>query len=138
MAADFQEHRDMGPCILIEWPYEMSEMTCMAKERRRTSVCMPAHKSHLLWPLNISCFSPLNHVYRIAIQQLAQDSIYISKLEFLHTYPSTWLIILTTENIQRGFQASGLVPFHLERVLSNLTVARTPSLQQRVASSNTP
>lgn len=42
---------------------------------------------------------------------------------------------LSASNAQAGFQATGLIPFCPERVLSSLTVVRTPSLLQTEADS---
>jgi hypothetical protein len=48
-------------------------------------------------------------------------------VDFLTIYTQIWPTVLTQQNIQAGFQATGLVPPCLDRVLSSLTVVRTPS-----------
>ena len=54
---------------------------------RIISLCMPAHTSHLLQPLDVSCFSPLKAAYGREIQKLARLSIFhIDKNEFLSAY----------------------------------------------------
>jgi len=44
--------------------------------------------------------------------------------------------VFTQQNIQAGFQATGLIPHCPERVLSSLTVVRTPSPPQTIVDNN--
>ena len=45
---------------------------------------MPPHLSHLLQPLDISCFTPLKHYYGQKIREMVQNSIHaIDKMDFL-------------------------------------------------------
>jgi hypothetical protein len=99
-------------------------------ENQIITLCMPAHTSHLLQPLDVSCFSPLKRAYGQQIQQLARRRVFhIDKLDFLSIYRSIRATVYTQENIQAGFQATGLLPYYPERVLSSLTVTKTPSLR---------
>ena len=90
---------------------------------------MPAHTSHLLQLLNISCYTPLKRVYRHKVQELTRQSVYhINKEDFLSIYVKVRTLIFHEESIKSGFQAAGLVPFNPQRVLSSLTVInKTPS-----------
>jgi hypothetical protein len=48
---------------------------------------MPAHSSHLLQPLNISCFAALKGLYgRLVTQKMANGVNHINKPEFLMLY----------------------------------------------------
>lgn len=97
-------------------------------EHKIVTLCMPAHSSHLLQPLDVGCFSPLKHAYGVEIQDLARQGVYhIDKQEFLSTYIRIRPRIYTKENIQSSFQATGLVPLDAERVISCLPAVRTPS-----------
>ena len=92
------------------------------------TLCMPAHTSHLLQPLDVSCFSPLKRAYGREIQELARQGVYhIDKIDFLTAYTQIRPIVFTEQNIKAGFEATGLVPYYPDRVLSSLTVVRTPS-----------
>ena len=52
-------------------------------------ICMPPHSSHLLQPLDVSCFSLLKPFYTQKVGELAQKSINsIKKVDFLYIYPS--------------------------------------------------
>jgi hypothetical protein len=97
-------------------------------EHKIITLCMPAHSSHRLQPLDVGCFSPLKTVYRAKISNIAGLGVeYVDKQEFLYSYRTIRDQVYTPVNIQSGFRATGLVPFNPERVLSELPVVRTPS-----------
>jgi len=53
--------------------------------------------------------------------------IYISKLEFLCAFRKAFFTLITEKNIQGGFTGAGLIPYDLERVISELDMRiRTP------------
>lgn len=82
---------------------------------------MPAHTSHILQPLDVSCFGPLKKAYRAQIENKMRLGInHISKDEFLPAFLAAHQQAITAENIQSGFKATGLVPFDPEIVLSEL------------------
>ena len=98
---------------------------------------MPPHTSHLLQPLDISCYSPLKRAYGRQVEELARQGVYhIDKLDFLIAYTRIRPTIFTQQNIQSGFRATGLVPSCPDRVLSSLTVVRTPSPPQTTIDDN--
>jgi hypothetical protein len=62
------------------------------------------------------------------VSELARQGVFhIDKQDFLQIYPSIRETVFSERNIQAGFRATGLVPACPERVLSSLTVVRTPS-----------
>ncbi|KAL1979209.1 hypothetical protein VTN96DRAFT_6506 [Rasamsonia emersonii] len=76
--------------------------------------------SHLLQPLDVSCFSPLKRLYGQKTEEMMQNGIHsINKEDFLYIYPTVHQHTLSLSNIQSGFAATGLVPLSPERVLSN-------------------
>ena len=96
-------------------------------ERRIIPLYMPPHSSHLLQPLDISCFAPLKHFYGPKVREMAQNSIHaIDKKEFISIYSSIHGRPFSKANILSGFAVAGLVPFKPERVLSKLNV-KTPT-----------
>lgn len=100
-------------------------------ERKIITLCMPPHTSRKLQPLDVSCFSPLKTAYGQAVDRLARQRVqFIDKDEF---YPRIRTTVFSASNILAGFRATGLVPFCPERVLSTLTVVRTPSPPQTAA-----
>jgi hypothetical protein len=90
---------------------------------------MPPHSSHLLQPLDVSCFSPLKQAYRKEVEKKMGLGInHIDKDEFLTIYSRVRTEALNEKNIQSGFRATGLVPYDPEQVLSRLnTQMKTPT-----------
>jgi hypothetical protein len=105
------------------------EFDTYCTENKIVTLCMPAHTSHLLQPLDVSCFSPLKRAYGQGVQELARQGVHhIDKLDFLSLYTRARALALTEQTIKSGFQATGLVPTDSQRVLSSLTVInKTPS-----------
>ena len=90
---------------------------------------MPSHSSHLLQPLDVGCFSPLKTSYSKQIENLVRLRIHhITKLEFLPTFKVAFQSAFIEQNIKSGFQATGLVPYNPQNVLSHLDLKlRTPT-----------
>jgi hypothetical protein len=104
-------------------------------ENKIITLCMPPHTSHLLQPLDVGCFSPLKRAYGHEVGELARQGVFhIDKDEFLFIYPRIRTLVLSEQNIQSGFRATGLVPYSPERVLTCLTIVRTPSPPATTAS----
>jgi hypothetical protein len=62
------------------------------------------------------------------VSELARQRVFhIDKQDFLQIYLSIRRTVLLEQNIQASFWATGLVLACAERVLSSLTVVRTPS-----------
>jgi hypothetical protein len=110
------------------------------KERNIITLCMPPHSSHLLQPLDVSCFSPLKKAYGRQIEELMrQQIIHITKEDFIPAFRAAFQASLTKSNIQGGFRGAGLVPFDPERVISTLDLKlRTPTPQNSRASTANP
>jgi len=106
-------------------------------ENKIITLCMPPHTSHLLQPLDVSCYSPLKRAYGREVEELARHGVYhVDKIDFLTAYTRIRPTVFTPQNIQAGFQATGLVPPCPDRVLSSLIVARTPSPPQTTVDNN--
>ena len=90
---------------------------------------MPPHSSHLLQPLDVSCFGPLKKAYSKQVELQMQGGInHINKPDFLTNYSKSRLQALSSSNILGGFAATGLVPFNPECVLEKLHITlRTPT-----------
>jgi hypothetical protein len=90
---------------------------------------MPPHSSHLLQPLDISCFAVLKRFYGQQIEEYMRNGLnHIDKADFLTAYIMARNESMTTNTVRSGFSATGLVPFDPERVLLKLnTQLRTPT-----------
>ena len=107
----------------------------LCKESNIYTLCMPAHSSHLLQPLDVACFAPLKRKYGDAVSGLARNRThYISKETFLPAFKTAFEQSITKENIQAGFGGAGLVPHNPQAVLSKLdVVVQTPVQSPRRA-----
>jgi hypothetical protein len=82
---------------------------------------MPLYLSHLLQPLDVSCFSLLKRAYRDEILGLVRNHInYITKETFLLAFKVAFNKAFIKENICVSFRGARLVLYNLEAVLSNL------------------
>lgn len=87
------------------------------------TLCMPAHSSHLLQPLDVGCFAPLKKAYSRQIENLVRSRItYISKEAFIPAFIEAYKTTITKANIQGGFRGAGLVPYNPEVVISQLDI----------------
>jgi len=104
------------------------------------TLCMPAHASHLLQPLDVGCFGPLKKAYGREIEDLIKRSVHhISKTEFFPAFVAAFQATMTEKNIRGAFRGAGLVPFDPESVISKLDVQlRTPTPPVEEASQTQP
>jgi hypothetical protein len=110
------------------------------KENKIITLCMPAHASHLLQPLDVGCFGPLKKAYGRQIEHLIRCSItHISKTEFFPAFRAAHQASITESNIKAGLRGAGLAPFDPENVISKLDVQlRTPTPPAEVTAPSTP
>lgn len=98
-------------------------------EKDIITIYLPPHASHLLQPLDVSCFSPLKREYGKQLEgAMRKNTHYIVKEKFIELYIASRPGALSTNNIKAGFQATGLEPFDPSEVLSNINaLVQTPS-----------
>jgi hypothetical protein len=89
---------------------------------------LPAHSSHVLQPLDLSCFSPIKARYRQQIADLASldDSAKIKKHRFIEYYHRAREESLTERVIRGGWKASGIAPFNPEKAYASSQVKGKP------------
>lgn len=96
-------------------------------EKRIITLCMPAHSSHLLQPLDVGCFSALKRAYKKQVVDFMRLGInHIDKIEFLIAFKAARLEAMTASNIRSGFTATGLMPYDPEQVLCTISRPLTP------------
>jgi hypothetical protein len=96
-------------------------------------VFLPPHSSHVLQPLDLSCFSPVKTRYRAQIAQLAtlDDSAPVKKARFIDCYHFAREEGLTERTIRGGWSASGISPWNPEKVLSSSQLKQQPATPKR-------
>jgi hypothetical protein len=84
--------------------YRLLRFNSLCKEKDIILLYMLAHASHLLQPLNVSCFRPLKTAYGYKIKSFARNYInYITKLEFLLAFRAAFYKAFTEKNICLSF-----------------------------------
>ncbi|CBF76072.1 hypothetical protein AN3478.2 [Aspergillus nidulans FGSC A4] len=127
------EHRTRGRYQLLVLNSHGSHLTPefdqICTDHNIIPLCMPAHSSHLLQPLDIGCFAVLKRSYASLVDQKMRLGIsHIDKLDFLAAYPQARISTFKLDTIRNSFRAAGLVPLNPEPVLSKLSIqARTPT-----------
>jgi hypothetical protein len=95
----------------------------VCKEKNIITLCMPAHSSHILQPLNVGCFTPLKKAYMRQVETLMCRYIsHIIKLEFLPAFKATFDKAIRKDTILGAFRGAGLLPFKIDSVISRLNI----------------
>jgi hypothetical protein len=115
--------------------HHSTEFEQYCQEHDIITLCMPAHASHILQPLDVGCFGPLKKAYGKEVSVLMSKYItHITKVEFLACFKIAHYAAMTPSNVRGGFRGAGLVPHDPDAVLSKLDIVRTPSPPRRLQS----
>jgi hypothetical protein len=103
------------------------DRTCT--ENNIIPICMPPHSSHLLQPLDVSCFAVLKRQYGQLVEKRMRDGFnHVDKVDFLTAFPEARTAAYKPETIRNGFAATGLVPLDPDRVYQQLNIqVNTPT-----------
>ena len=83
--------------------------------------CLPPHSTHLLQPLDVGLFSPLQTHYRKAVEDyFLTTSIGVNRDIFFPLYKQARRLAYTTHNVTKAFEKTGICPFNPRPVLSEL------------------
>jgi len=86
-----------------------------------TPVCLPAHATHLLQPLDVGIFRPYQHYYNQEVAIKANAKIFgINKKAFLAMIQVARSCAFSAENIEGAWRGTGLIPFNRDLVLTKL------------------
>ena len=83
--------------------------------------CLPSHSTHLLQPLDIGLFSPLQKYYGNQVDQITGfGNISVTKGNFLPLLVEARRQTITLSNISGAWRGAGLIPLNPRHVLSKL------------------
>jgi len=86
--------------------------------------CLPAHSTHLLQPLGVRLFSPLQRPYGLQVDCVVRfGNVAVTKGNLLIAARNATY----TENILSAWRGAGLIPFNGRHVLHKLTHRQGPS-----------
>jgi len=90
--------------------------------------CLPAHSTHLLQPLDVGLFSPLQKAYGIQVDRLVRfGNVAVTKGNFLPMLIIARTATYTKKNILGAWRGAGLIPFNPRHVLDKLTHGQAPT-----------
>ena len=88
-------------------------------------LCLPAHTTHILQPLDIGLFSPLGAYYKQELEDFQRNHGSYWKMRKGDFYPMLQRArekAMTSNNVVSAWRASGMIPFNRQRVLQNLNL----------------
>ena len=97
------------------------EFMAICRANRVQLLFLPPHASHILQPLDLSCFAPIKARYRAAI---ANSSCFfgagpVTKPRFISAYDKARQKSLTVSVITAGWRKSGMHPFNPNKPLTH-------------------
>ena len=109
--------------------------TC--REHNIKPYCLPPHTTHLLQPLDVGLFSPLQKAYGTAVDDaVCFGTLGIHKGNFLPLFINVRKAAYTKINIQNAFKACRLVPFNpcvvLTQVLNQSSNSHIPAQSPKI------
>ncbi|XP_053385760.1 uncharacterized protein LOC128550546 [Mercenaria mercenaria] len=100
-------HRSYGPVGLCEW----------ARDHGIVLFILPAHTSHILQPLDVSCYGPFQRMYDAACHKLMrQTTSVISRYNVCEIACKVYSKALSTDNMQSGIKKTGICPFNSDAI----------------------
>ena len=99
----------------------MPEVLKLFMNRNIHVICMPSHTSQALQPLDVTCFSPTKHYYRVDLNAVnARFGIKAAnKFTVSHIFELAIEYGCSISNIKSGFQRCGLIPFDPKWPITN-------------------
>ena len=84
-------------------------------------LCLPPHSTHLLQPLDVGLFGPLQHAYSEEVDAWTRDRYdVIRKGNFWPMLKKARQCAFTKQNILSGWEATGIYPHNYRRPLSKI------------------
>lgn len=96
--------------------------------------CLPANSAHLLQPLDVCLFSPLQHHYSKAVEDyFLTTSISISRDTFYPLFKKARSQAYSLDSIRNVFCTCGIVPLQARSVLEKLQAPSPPTPRLKAA-----
>lgn len=100
-------HKSHVSVAAVEW----------AKEHNVILHVLPAHTSHILQPMDVGCYGPLQKIYNnLCHKQMRETSTVILKQDICSLACRAYTKALSAENLQSAFRKCGIYPFNADVV----------------------
>ena len=104
----------------------LTEFIQFAREHKIVCLCLPAHSTHLLQPLDIGVFGPLKQNYKTLLVEKTRFTTYnIDKADFISLIQKARQQGITSRNIQSAWRATGLIPYNPSVVFDKISTSHT-------------
>lgn len=102
------------------------EVIFFCEQHKIILLCLPAHSTHILQPLDVGIFGPLAAKYKQLLENRSWPGgrYFIDKVEFLDIYQDARDQVFSPSLVQSAFRKAGYAPFDPQTVLDNLPCAR--------------
>jgi hypothetical protein len=123
--------RDQGNYVLVMYDGHKSHVSLAliqwARENNIILFVLPPHCSHLLQPLDVTCYGPFENAWNAACHMHLRESggNVVTRYDVCRIACRVYMATLTPSNIQSAFRRCGIHPFNPD-VISNSAIA--PSL----------
>ena len=87
--------------------HQTPEFILKAWEYKIVCLCLPLHSTHLLQPLDVSIFGPLQKAYCNEVDHLAGGNVTVTKKDFIQLYEKA-RVVLTNRLAWNAFKAVGI------------------------------
>jgi hypothetical protein len=98
--------------------YTTPESKAFCEDKAVVLLWVPPHSSHLLQPLDVGCFGPLQQAFSKQNQNLIRNhKFHVTKQDFIAYLYTALQTTFVPANVEAGFRRYGLQPFDPEAVL---------------------
>ena len=133
---------DTGPVVLLfdgHHSHISLQLLELAKSSNIHLVCLPAHTSHILQPMDVGVFGPMKATWKRLLKEYKTSTraANVTKDVFPSLLDQLWATSLLPEHIKAGFRASGLLPLNAAaipqyKVVPSIAVTRDVSISTAV------
>ena len=110
-----------------------------AKQHNVILMILPAHTSHILQPLDVGCFGPMQRIYNSECHKFLRRSpeSRITRYNVCQLACTAYTSALSVNNLRSSFQKTGIFPFNKDQI-SNVQLAPSLAYQPLLCHDETP
>ncbi len=115
--------------LVMDWhgSHVIAEFIFYCWDHHIVPLCLPPHTSHILQPLDVSCFSPLKHYHSLGVMNSVQQSTTtFDKVDFLLQFPTIRINVFKDANLKSAFSNTGPILFRPKLVVDQISHPARP------------